>query len=119
MEIRVRYSETDAMGFLHHGNYASYFEMGRTELSRQEGNNYREMEENGIFFVVTKLTCKYLKPAQYDDLLTLTTRIKKIGMAKLVHEYEIHRDGELLTTAESILACVDKDGKIRRLTDVL
>lgn len=119
IQVRVRYSETDAMGYLHHGNYASFFEMGRTELSRQEGNNYREMEEAGIFFVVTKLTCRYLQPAKYDDLLTITTRIKKIGMAKLVHEYEIHRDDVLLTTAESVLACVDKEGNIRRLSDVI
>ncbi len=119
MEIRVRYSDTDAMGFLHHGNYASYFEMGRTELSRQEGNSYREMEEAGIFFVVTKLTCRYRLPARYDDLLTLTTRITNIGMAKLVHEYQIHRGSELITTAESVLACVDKEGKVRRLSEVL
>ncbi len=116
-EVRVRYSETDAMGFLHHGNYASYFEMGRTELFRAAGGDYRAMEEGGLFLVVSQLNCKFRKSARYDDLLTVTTRITKVGMAKLLHEYEIHRGDELLTTADSVLACVDGAGKIQRLPE--
>ncbi|QDU81013.1 Acyl-CoA thioester hydrolase YbgC [Polystyrenella longa] len=117
IEIRVRYSETDAMGFVHHGNYATYFEMGRTELLREQGGNYRQMEESGLLFVVAKLSTHYIVPLQYDDLLVLTTRVKKIGMAKLEHEYEIHRDGQLLTRAETVLACVDRNGKIQRIPE--
>ncbi|MEZ6045296.1 MAG: thioesterase family protein [Planctomycetaceae bacterium] len=117
LDIRVRYSETDAMGFAHHGNYAAWLEMGRTELLRAQGGNYREMEESGLLFVVSKLNIHYIAPARYDDLLTLTTRIKKIGMAKLEHEYELHRDGNLLTRAESVLACVDRTGKVQRIPE--
>ena len=71
IQIRVRYSETDAMGLLHHSNYLSYFEVGRTELYRQQGGCYRTMEENGLFLVVAKAEIKYLRPARFDDLLTL------------------------------------------------
>lgn len=117
LEIRVRYSETDAMGVVHHGNYASYFEMGRTELLRAQGGNYRLMEESGLLFVVSKLSTHFIAPARYDDLLILTTRVKKIGMAKLEHEYELHRDGALLTRAETVLACVDRNGKVQRIPE--
>ena len=71
IQIRVRYSETDAMGFLHHSHYTSYFELGRTELFREQGGDYREMEQQGLFFVVAKLSCLFKSPAFYDDVLTL------------------------------------------------
>ncbi len=119
IQIRVRYSETDAMGFLHHSNYFSYFEMGRTELFRAQGGNYREMEEGGLFFVVAKLECRYHSPARYDDLLTLRTKIAKLTPAKLEHDYELLRDGELLATAHSLLACVDGDGALQRIPEFL
>ncbi|MCY2968495.1 MAG: acyl-CoA thioesterase [Planctomycetota bacterium] len=83
IEIRVRYSETDAMGFLHHANYFVYFELGRTELLRAQGGNYRAMEEAGLFMVVVSLECKYRKSARYDDLLRLQTRVEKITPAKI------------------------------------
>ncbi|MBS0263482.1 MAG: acyl-CoA thioesterase [Planctomycetes bacterium] len=118
IQIRVRYSETDAMGFLHHGNYFAYFEMGRTELLRSRGGNYREMEESGLFMVVVNLECKYRKPARYDDLLTLKTRIARITPAKLEHEYQIFRDGELLTEARTTLACIDRNGNVQRIPEV-
>jgi len=76
-EIRVRYCETDAMGFLHHSNYLNYFEIGRTELFRDQGGDYRAMEESGLFFVVVKVTVNYRLPARYDDVLTLKTRIAR------------------------------------------
>ena len=119
IEIRVRYSETDAMGFLHHGNYLNYFEMGRTELFRAQGGNYREMEEQGLFFVVVQITCKFHSPARYDDMLSLRTTLVKPGPAKLVHDYELFRDGKLLAKAQSVLACVDREGNIQRIPDVL
>ena len=117
--IRVRYSETDAQGFLHHSHYFSYFEMGRTELFRATGGDYRAMEERGLFFVIAKLTCRYHKPARYDDLLTLRTHISKISHAKLEHDYHLFRGDELLATAHSVLACIDREGKIRRVPEVL
>src|SRR3954463_5514716 len=89
LAIRVRYAETDRMGYLHHANYFVYFEMGRTELLRASGGNYREMEERGAFIVVAKIACKFIRPARYDDELTLRTTITKASMAKILHKYEI------------------------------
>jgi acyl-CoA thioester hydrolase len=119
MQIRVRYSETDAMGFLHHANYLTYFEMGRTELFRSQGGDYRALEERGVFMVVTRATCNYLLPARYDDLLTLKTKIAKVGQAKLEHDYALFRAGQLLATGHTVLACVDRQGRVQRVTDVL
>lgn len=117
LEIRVRYSETDAMGFLHHANYFNYFEMGRTELLRASGGNYRQMEDDGIFIVVVELRCRYRAPARYDDVLTLRTRIKRVTAARLEHEYQLFRDDTLLCEAESVLACVDRDGTLQRMPE--
>ena len=117
IEIRVRYNETDSMGFLHHGNYFAYFEMGRTELLRAQGGNYRQMEDDGLFMVVVNVECKYRKPARYDDVLTLKTRIARVTPAKLEHEYRIYRSGVLLTEARSLLACVDRNGIVQRIPD--
>lgn len=119
IEIRVRYSETDAMGLLHHANYFSYFEMGRTELLRAQGGNYREMEEKGMLMVVVKVHCHYRQPARYDDLLRLRTIIDRVTSAKLIHRYELYRDGELLATGQSTLACVDRHGELQRIPEEL
>jgi len=119
IQFRVRYSETDAMGFLHHGNYFSYFEMGRTELYRAQGGDYRAMEEQDRFLVVTQVECKYHLPARYDDLLTLRTTLAKVSPAKLEHEYQLFRESQLLATAHSTLACVDREGRVQRMDGVL
>lgn len=116
-QIRVRYAETDAMGYLHHSNYLTYFEIGRTELFRAQGGNYRAVEERGLFLVVVKVEVHYRKPARYDDLLTLRTTISRITPAKLEHEYELFRGSELLTSASSVLACVGADGNVQRMPD--
>lgn len=117
--LRVRYAETDAMGFLHHSHYASYFEVGRTELFRAQGGDYRKLEESGRYFVVVELSCRFRKPARYDDLLALRTTVTKVGAVKLEHEYELFRDGELLAQGRTVLACVDRDGQVQRVADVL
>jgi acyl-CoA thioester hydrolase len=117
--IRVRYSETDAMGFLHHANYLSYFEVGRTDLFRAQGGDYRALEASGLFFVVVKVECKYYLPARYDDLLSLRTTLKRISPAKLEHTYEVFRDGTLLAKGETVLACVDREGRVRRISDAV
>jgi acyl-CoA thioester hydrolase len=117
--IRVRYAETDAMGYLHHSVYAVYFEIGRTELFRINGGNYRAFEEQGLFFVVVQLNCKYHLPARFDDLLTLKTRVARVTPAKLEHEYEVWRDGKLLTSAHSVVACIDRAGAVQRMASVL
>ena len=117
--IRVRYCETDAMGFLHHSNFLSYFEMGRTELFRAQGGDYRKMEEGGHFFVVVEMNVKYRAPARFDDLLSLRTRVVRVTPAKLEHEYKLSRDRTVIADAHSILACVDREGRVRRISHVV
>lgn len=119
IQLRVRYAETDAMGFVHHANYLSWFEMGRTELYRAQGGSYKAIEEGGLFFVVAKVECNYRKPARYDDLLTLRTKVARISPAKLEHDYELYRDGELLAKARTVLALVDAQGRIHRISEVI
>ena len=117
--IRVRYAETDAMGFLHHSHYFTYFEMGRTELFRAQGGDYRKLDESGYFLVVAEIRCKFRAPARYDDVLTLRTTLAHLSPVKMEHEYELFRDGGLLTTAHSVLACVDRQGRLQRIPDVI
>ncbi|MBS0203563.1 MAG: acyl-CoA thioesterase [Planctomycetes bacterium] len=117
MQIRVRYCETDAMGCLHHSQFFNYFEQGRTELLRNQGGNYREIEEAGLFLVVVRLQCSYHAPARYDDLLTLVTRVENVSAVKIDHSYRLLRGDQLLATATSTLACVDREGKVARLPE--
>ena len=117
--IRVRYIETDRMGLLHHANYFAYFEMGRTELLRKRGMTYRDMEDAGHLLVIVDLGCKYKRPAKYDDVLTLRTTVEKVTYVKLIHKYEVFRDGLLLAEGHSTLACVDRDGRPQALPESL
>ena len=117
IEIRVRYQETDAMGVLHHANYFTYFEMGRTELLRANGFDYRRVEEGGIFMVIVEISCRYRRPAKYDDVLRLRTKLKRVTAAKIEHEYQLFRGDELLAEAKSVLACVDRDGQLQRVPE--
>ena len=81
------------MGLLHHANYFVYFEMGRTELLRQRGLSYREVEDAGHFLVIVDIGCKFKRPAYYDDLLTSGRRVAKVTHVKIVHQYQLFRDG--------------------------
>ncbi|MDR3621500.1 MAG: thioesterase family protein [Paludisphaera borealis] len=117
--IRVRYAETDRMGLLHHATYFVYFEIGRTELLRERGITYREVEDAGHFLVIIDIGCKFKKPALYDDLLTLRTTVTRVTHVKIVHSYQLFRDGELLAEGHSTLACVDRDGKPQGLPEML
>jgi acyl-CoA thioester hydrolase len=117
--IRVRYAETDRMGLLHHANYLVYFETGRTELLRKRGFAYRDIEDAGHFLVIVEVGCKFKRPAHYDDLLTLTTVVERVTHVKIVHRYEIQRDGLLLAEGHSTLACVDRDGRPQPLPPML
>jgi len=120
IEIRVRYTECDPMGVAHHTAYPVWFEMGRTELLRQgSGLPYRDLEAQGIFIAVTKLDVRYKRPARYDDLLTLQTRIAGTGRAKIEHAYELYRDGALLSTATTTVVCLDRDGRPRPLPETI
>jgi acyl-CoA thioester hydrolase len=113
--IRVRYAETDRMGFLHHAQYFVYFEQGRTELLRKRGMSYREIEDAGHFLVIVDLACKFKRPARYDDVLTLRTTVARVTHVKIEHTYQVLREGTLLAEGRSTLACVDRDGRPQRL----
>ncbi len=117
--IRVRYAETDRMGLLHHANYLVYFEQGRTELLRDQGFSYRDIEDQGYFLVLTKVQVRYKSPAYYDDLLTLRTIVQRTTLVKIEHRYELLRDGVLVAEGETTLGCVDRQGKVQPLPDSL
>jgi acyl-CoA thioester hydrolase len=113
IQVRVRYQETDQMGVVYHGNYFTFFEIGRTEYLRSCGYTYREMESEGVFAVAVKVECSYHRAAKYDDLLTIKTTIKRITRVKIEYEHHIYRDTELLATGHITLAFVDAEGKIQ------
>ncbi|HCS55448.1 thioesterase family protein [Rubinisphaera sp.] len=114
--IRVRYSETDAMGFLHHGNYPAYFEEARTDLFRVNGGDYRAMEERGLFFVVVSMNFRFRNPARYDDFLDVTAKIEKVSAAKLEHSYRVMREETVIAEGSTVLALVDGQGVVQRIT---
>lgn len=108
LEIRVRYSETDQMGVVYHGNYAQYFEMGRVEWLRNLGISYKNLEEEGVMLPVVSLATNYKKPALYDELLKLRTSFKKCTGVRIEFDYELYNQAdELLTTANSVLVFMD------------
>jgi len=108
IQFRVRYGETDQMSYAYHGNYAAYFEMGRTEWLRKLGVSYKNMEESGIMLPVINLNTNYIKPAKYDDILTLKTTLIRRPSAKIEFTFEIHNENEeLLTTAKATLVFVN------------
>ncbi|OHB61019.1 MAG: hypothetical protein A2167_01260 [Planctomycetes bacterium RBG_13_46_10] len=116
-----RYAETDKGGVVHHSAYPVWFEMGRTELLRANGLAYKDLEEAGIFFVVAELHIKYRRPAQYDEQLELETVCSAVTASKVEHIYQLRRcsDGVILAEGSSILACVDGEGKIRRVPEFM
>ena len=119
LHIRVRYQETDGQGRLHHANYFTYFELGRTEMLRASGITYRQVEEQGLMLVVAEIACDYFLPAAYDDLLTLRTTVASAKGARIEHLYEVLRGTELLARGRSVVACIDRNGRVKRLPDWL
>lgn len=106
--VRTRYAETDQMGVVYYGNYPQYFEVGRVETLRALGITYRNMEEEGIMLPVLKLEIKYLKPALYDDELTIKTFLKEMPSTRITFHHEIYNSkGDLLTTGLVQLVFVD------------
>lgn len=111
-KLRVRYGETDQMGIVYYGNYAQYLEQGRTEWLRELGFSYKWMEANNIHLPVINLNIDYKAPAHYDDLLTVTTSLKKIPTFKIEFDYEIHNEaGQLLVSASTALVFVNSNTK--------
>jgi acyl-CoA thioester hydrolase len=108
IQVRVRYSETDQMSVVYHGNYVPYFEMGRVEWLRNKGISYKALEDTGIALPIVSMTINYKKPARYDDLLTVITKFKSQSSVKIEFDCEIRNDqDELLTTAYFLLVFVD------------
>ena len=105
------------MGFLHHAGYFTYFEIGRTELLRASGGNYRQMEEEGLRVVVVRAECRFHRPARYDDLLRLRTTVVRVTPAKIEHEYRLFRQEELLAVGRVTLAVLDRAGKVQRVPE--
>lgn len=109
IKIRVRYAETDQMGYCYYGNYAQYFEVARVEALRSLGVSYRDMEIQGVLLPVTDYSIKYLKPAFYDENLTIQTSIKNTPGIRIEFEYETYNEkGELINTANTKLVFLDK-----------
>jgi len=106
-DIRVRYSETDQMGYVYYGNYAQYYEVGRVEALRALGVRYREMEESGVMMPVLEMKTKYIRPAKYDDLLTIKTTIKELPTTRISFHIEIHNGDQLINIGEVTLVFVD------------
>ena len=119
LDVRVRYAECDPMGVAHHTAYPVWFEMGRTELLRNGGLSYRDLERQGVMIAVVKLSVQYKRPARYDDLLVLRTTISGSRRATIDHAYELRLDGRLITTASTTVVCLDSDGRPRPLPDAL
>lgn len=108
VQVRVRYSETDQMGVVYHGNYLPYFEIGRVEWLRDKGVSYKWMEENGIALPIVSLTLNYKKSARYDELLTVKTKFKSQTTVKIEFDCEIwNEQNDLLTTAHFMLVFLD------------
>lgn len=110
--VKVRYAETDQMGVVYHGNYAQYLEIARIDWLQQFNISYAQMEKDGIMLPVYSMEFKFLKPAKFDDLLTIKTRLKAVPSVKISFEYEIfNEENVLLTTASTILVFMDSNTK--------
>jgi acyl-CoA thioester hydrolase len=109
IKIRVRYGETDQMGYAYYGNYAEYFEVARVEALRNLGFSYKKLEEEGIILPVLSYSVKFIKPAYYDDELTIRVTIREIPMARIHFSYEVYNEkDELTTTADTTLVFISR-----------
>ncbi len=113
-QITVRYAETDMMGIVYHANYLPWFEVARTQLLREQGFPYRQLEADGYRIPVLEVAAKYLRPALYDDTLTIIARIAELPSLRITIEYQVLRDAELLATGRSSHAFCDLNGRPTR-----
>jgi acyl-CoA thioester hydrolase len=112
--VRVPYAHVDQMGFVYYANYFVYFEMARTEMLREAGLPYTEMENRGVILPVVEAHCRYKKPAHYDDWLVVHSRVPGTEGTKLRIEYEILRDDDLIATGHTLHVCMSPAGKVLR-----
>lgn len=107
-KLRVRYAETDQMGYVYYGNYAAYYEVARVEMLRSLGTSYRAMEESGVMMPVTDLRVKYHKPILYDEEITIRIHIREMPAVRIRFEYELYDEqGDLANSGETTLVFVD------------
>ena len=107
-KIRVRYGETDQMGYMYYGNYAQFYEVGRVEMLRSLGLTYSGMEASGVMMPVVELSCKYLKPALYDEEITVKVIVKEMPRIRIHFTYELYNEKqELINTGETLLVFVN------------
>jgi acyl-CoA thioester hydrolase len=117
-KVRVRYAETDQMGVVYHGNYFTWFEVGRVELCRALGFEYKQMEsEDDCFIVVADAHCRYKRSARFDDELIVRTRVADATKRTIKFGYEVLRDSELLATGETVHVICDRQGRPRSLPE--
>jgi acyl-CoA thioester hydrolase len=117
---RVRYKDTDQMGMVYYGNYFTFFEVGRVEYMRERGIAYKQMErEDDSYIVVAEASCRYLRPARYDDLLRIRTRVSESRRRSIRFAYEIlrHDSGELLATGETVHVICNGEGRPKSLPE--
>ncbi len=110
-QVTVRYAETDMMGVVYHGNYLPWFEVGRTNLLKELGLPYRRLEEEGFRLPVLEVSARYLRPAVYDDTVTIVTRLLEKPLLRIRLEYEVNRGEELLATGHTVHAFIDREGR--------
>ncbi len=115
IEIRVRYQETDGQRRLHHANFLNYFEIGRIELMRASGVCYKELEDRGVLLVVAEVSCRYFLPVEYDDTLRLRTLTRRTKGARIFMDYQLYRDQDLVACGASVIASVNRRGKVQPL----
>lgn len=109
--IHVRYAETDMMGVVYHGNYLPWFEVGRTTLLKESGLPYRALEDQGYALPVLEVGCKYLRPARYDDEITVITTLREKPLLRIRLDYEVKRGEELLATGFTTHAFINRKGE--------
>jgi acyl-CoA thioester hydrolase len=108
VKIRVRYGETDQMGYVYYGNYPLYYEVARTDMIRKIGWSYKTMEQNGIMMPVASLNVKYIRPAFYDDELTIKVFVRKFPGVRMEFEYEVYNEeNKLINMGDTTLVFVD------------
>ncbi len=121
LPIRVQYFETDGQGRVHNSQYLNYFERGRVEMLRSIGISYRKIEQTGLMLVVRSMQVDFRVAAQFDDELELITTLRHSHGARVEHGYSLVKNVESDTppityvTGQSVIACIDRDGKVRRL----
>lgn len=119
IELDVRYYETDGQGVVHHANYFKYFELARVEMLKAMGHDYADLERDGVFLVVHSVGCKFMRPARFGDTLRIVTEVVRATPARIEHRYHVFIENLQVAEGQSVIACVDGDGNIQRMPDIL